>query len=502
MKILVVDDSPAIRKIICRELDAAGYSLCEAENGKAALKVLHEQPDIDLVTLDVEMPEMTGFQVLEAIRNKGTDSGPGSWAIPAILVTSRDTVEDRVKGFQLGAVDFIVKPFARGELKTVVDGILRSTGELAGLHVLIVEQSQACRLILTSCLKQLGVTVHVAENGNEAYEHVKAHFREIDMVITELECGGISGMELCTKIRRELARKDMPILVLTDMGSRESPMALFKSGASDCLTKPFLKEEIEARLRAHLEQQRLNRKLKRNIEELKALSLLKDRFLGVCSHDLKAPISAIRGACDVLNMGDMSPEDVRNMLGIIDSSGATLLALVNEILDAGRTSASFITPTDMTPISLTDVIASCTRTLSQAASNKGVNLVVENSVGEVKILGVRTPLVRIFNNLLSNAIKFTRPKGHVLVKVECPDAQHVHVTVADSGIGIPPESLDILFDRYTQVSRPGTSGEKGTGLGLSITKDLVESHKGIIVVESKVGEGTNFIVQFPLASNA
>jgi two-component system sensor histidine kinase VicK len=105
---------------------------------------------------------------------------------------------------------------------------------------------------------------------------------------------------------------------------------------------------------------------------------------------------------------------------------------------------------------------------------------------------------QVLNNLLSNAIKFTPDGGNIGVQLTCHSG-HITMAVCDTGIGIPPEHLPVLFDRFTKARRPGLRGEKTTGLGMSIIRTLVELHQGTIRVESVVGEGTRFFIELPLA---
>lgn len=502
-KILVVDDSATIRKVLVKELSQSTYQILEAEDAKSAMALLTSDADIGLVTLDVEMNNCTGFQLLEEVRRiQATNNAPGALAnkdLPILFVTSRDTPQDRAKGFELGAADFIVKPFPQGELRVIVDRMLRPGGDLKGLNAIVVDDQQGSRQIINSCLTQLGATVHLARSAVGATELIEKLHRELDLFVTTLTPAGGSAIELTSLLRKEWGRRDLPILVLTEDDDEATAIALFKAGVTDYITKPFIKENLESLLRGHLERQRLNRMLRLNIDELKELNSLKDTYLSVCSHDMKAPVTAILGVCDLFKSAELSDEDKKSMMDIVESSGENLLALINHISASAKGRAA-IQPDDLVEQDVAPILADCLDTLAFSARKKGVDLTIDNQVGAAPIMGIRTSLTRIFNNLLTNAIKFTHRGGQVKVSILPSGNGTVRIAFQDTGIGIPKDQFPILFDRYTTASRSGTDGEPGTGLGLFIIKDLVETHQGTISVESEPGHGSTFTVDLPHAT--
>ena len=226
-KVLVVDDSLTIRKIIRSELEKNGYEVIEAEDGVQALLKATSADSIDLVTLDMDMPNLDGFSTCKKLHedklSKLITKSEGD-KVPIIFVTGNDNLEDRKKGFELGAMDFIVKPFDEGELATAINKILKPRAQLQDLTVLIVDDSKTARTILKTILVREGVTILEAQTGIHAFEMVCRHMAGIDIIITDLMMPSMNGDEFCKKVRTELNLKDIPIIFLT--GFSEHPELL------------------------------------------------------------------------------------------------------------------------------------------------------------------------------------------------------------------------------------------------------------------------------------
>lgn len=498
LKILVVDDSAMMRKIIRTELQGGGYEVCEAADGIEALEqVKTEGPD--LITLDVDMPRLNGYDTCYQLRSNQT--ADAFRKTPVVFVTANDTIEGRNKGFEVGASDFITKPFLRGEILATVERVLKPEKAMQGLKAVIAEDNSIARQVLENLLEAEGLEVLLAENGAQALELIRAEEMKVDLVVTDFMMPEMNGDELCRKIRFELGLKSLPVIFLSAMAERDSILQMFRAGASDYVIKPFAKEELLARIRVHLEARRLNRKLESQVLELKKLHKLKDEFLHVTSHDLRAPLNGIIGFTDLLQSDESLNEEQREFLGHVRTSGEFLLDLIGDILYLGRL-GSEASELEMKPVSLKTILENSTQTLRHMATPKKQELVIDNQVGADPVIpGDSGSLMRVFNNLLSNAIKFTPVGGRIRQVIE-REGESYRVSVIDSGIGIPQEKIPQLFDKFSKTSRSGTSGEVGTGLGLSITKELVERHQGQIEVSSVEGEGTRFTVSFPITAGA
>jgi two-component system, cell cycle response regulator len=272
-RILVVDDSQTIRMQIREELEEGGYEVVEAKNGLEALVHAFSPLPPDLITLDIEMPKMNGFETCRRLRDaryarffvKCDDH-----RVPIIFITGNDTLDDRKKGFELGAVDFIVKPFQKGEILAIANKILNPPQMHMGIHALVADDNIVARKIASLCLSREGIEVHEAEDGLQACEIMRTSGTKMDIVITDLVMPNMDGMQLCRHIRQDLGRQNIPIIVLTAMSDLSEILEVFKVGASDYLVKPFAKEELLARINVHIERNKVNRELRETIKLLKA----------------------------------------------------------------------------------------------------------------------------------------------------------------------------------------------------------------------------------------
>jgi len=270
-RILIVDDSQLVRIKIREELEHGGYEVLEAKNGLEAIIQVASQNPPDLITMDIEMPKLDGFETCRKLREtqyakfltKSEDR-----RIPIIFITGNDTLEDRKKGFDLGAVDFIAKPFKEGEILAAVNKILGRSIVEQNIRALVADDNTVARTITAMCLRREGIQVIETEDGEEAYHILSDPQQQIDLLITDLVMPKMDGIHLCRLVRKELKQIDMPILVLTAVSDLSEVLEVFRVGASDYLVKPFAKEELLARLMVHIERHRINQELRETIRKL------------------------------------------------------------------------------------------------------------------------------------------------------------------------------------------------------------------------------------------
>ncbi|GAK51238.1 putative two-component hybrid sensor and regulator [Candidatus Moduliflexus flocculans] len=238
-------------------------------------------------------------------------------------------------------------------------------------------------------------------------------------------------------------------------------------------------------------------------ERLEDLNRLKDDFVAIVSHDLRSPLTAILGATEILLNDDYMDvpltTDQRELIENIQVMGEQQLHLVNDLLDLAKIESGKIQLTP-TVADIEDVALQCLQTLQVLADNKDIRLAPMIAPGLPKIRIDVPKVTQVINNLLSNAIKFTEPGGSITLQVE-KDEEMIKVAVSDTGEGIPPEELLLLFNKFQQVKSSGTRGERGTGLGLAICKNLIELHHGKIWVESRIGMGSTFAFTLPVTEH-
>ena len=251
----------------------------------------------------------------------------------------------------------------------------------------------------------------------------------------------------------------------------------------------------------HLETLRLTEELQKRALELQELDRIKSSFLANMSHELRTPLNSILGFADVMleELDGPLTEYMNNDLRLIQKNGQHLLHLINDVLDMAKIEAGRmnLNPEKFHVHEVVDEVISITSTL---ASEKNISLFPhEETDQEVEVFADRTRLRQVLINLVNNSIKFTE-KGKIYVKVSPMEGARVLIAVKDTGIGIPPEKLESVFQEFTQVDTSTTRKVGGTGLGLPISRRLVEMHGGRLWAESSGidGEGSTFFVELPV----
>jgi PAS domain S-box-containing protein len=255
----------------------------------------------------------------------------------------------------------------------------------------------------------------------------------------------------------------------------------------------------EELLRQAEHQAELERK---TAEQLRQVDLMKSQFLANMSHELRTPLNSIIGYSEVLldgDDGDLTEEALEDVQ-TIHNSGHHLLAIINDILDLAKIEAGEM-KMDRRPMELDKVVLDVIHTSEVLVKEKPVALefVQESDVPLVFADALR--LRQITTNLVSNAVKFTE-EGSVTVSIGTLNEREAFVRVKDTGIGIAPEDIDMIFDQFRQVDGSSTRRAGGTGLGLAITRHLIHLHGGEIYVESEPGKGSTFWFTLPLSEPA
>lgn len=234
-----------------------------------------------------------------------------------------------------------------------------------------------------------------------------------------------------------------------------------------------------------------------DVSHEKAVDRMKSEFISVASHELRTPMTSIKGSVDLILSGfagDMSPE-MQELLEIAQKSCDRLVRLVNDILDLSKIEAGQL-KLNLVRLDLTEVAVRAVCSVKPLADKTEIKLRVDRPNALPIVEADPDRIEQVITNLLSNAVKFSPPRGEVVVELAC-DGDWVRCSVHDQGVGIAEKDLPRIFGKFQQLSEGRRRG--GTGLGLAITRGLIDEHRGSIWVESRVGEGSRFIFRLPVA---
>lgn len=364
-------------------------------------------------------------------------------------------------------------------------------------RVLVVDDSSDNSFLIQSLLQEEGYEIEIAENGEEALRKIEAW--QPDLILLDVMMPVMDGYEVTRRVRQNTALPFIPILLITAYDQLSVARGL-DIGADDFIRKPVEFDELLARVRSLL-------RLKHSVDERDQIARQREDFVSRLTHDLRTPLVAADRMMSLLSqgvMGDLSPE-MREAIEIMSRSNQNLLNLVNTLLEVYRYEAGRKT-LNFSPVDLPNLVQDVVQELSALAIDKGLDLAVvqlPNPKETLLVKGDRLELYRVLTNLIGNAVKFT-DKGHVQITIEPTPAKpiqahgavesFIQVQITDTGPGISPSDQALLFESFTQ----GKHKRSGSGLGLHLTRRIVEAHKGSISVQSSVGVGSTFTVQFPV----
>jgi signal transduction histidine kinase len=372
----------------------------------------------------------------------------------------------------------------------------RAKGE-ESTKILIVEDESIVAMDMERRLKSLGYEVvgHVMR-GDEALEATSRN--EPDLVLMDIHLKGkVDGIQAAEQIKREFR---VPVIYITAY-SDETTLARAKvTEPYGYILKPFQEREIHSAIEMGLYKHQMEQRLLQAKLAAEEGYRAKSEFLANMSHELRTPLNSILGMTD-LARETYSHEERDEYLRIVKDAGTSLLHIIDSILDFSRLEAGKLELYEE-PFNVVEFVEEVIDELWVQVEVKG--LVLLSDISEEPPLGFygdKRKFRQILVNLLGNAIKFTK-HGSVSIHVKTEKRQqhdrgNVYITVRDTGVGIPQQELEYIFEAFHQIDETMTKVYSGTGLGLSIVKNLVDILGGSISVDSQVGEGTKFELKIP-----
>ncbi len=229
-------------------------------------------------------------------------------------------------------------------------------------------------------------------------------------------------------------------------------------------------------------------------EELKKSERLRNEFMNIAAHELKSPVTPIKGYLDLIRSDDGANDRIKNWANIALRNSERLLLLVNDILDVSRLETDTMT-FNMVRTSTDELLRNTIEDWTPAIREKQLELKVNVPLHLQDILADKHRLSQVLKNLFNNAIKFT-DQGHIAITA-CQHDDNLTISIEDTGIGIPKNEAKKIFEKFHQADTADNRQYEGTGLGLFISKEILRKHRGNITVESKTGKGSTFTITLP-----
>jgi signal transduction histidine kinase/FixJ family two-component response regulator len=550
--ILIVDDNPTNLAVIVEYLEQSGFKILVARNGEFGLKrAKFAHPD--LILLDVMMPGIDGFETCRLLKEDETTK-----EIPVIFMTALSSIEDKVKGFDAGGVDYITKPIQHEEVLARVTTHLRIRDLTLALRENQAKleasyQREQKRRQLSDTLREVAKVVSSTLNPDRVLDLTLTHLEQVilfdyssvtllsgdnQLSLVAARAGGktenLSNRIIVPLDRYPLnvdtLRDKRPVLlqdVTTDdrweasgrmaecrsfinapLLVQDRPIGLLSVGRNDEI--PYTVDDSQTvfafalQVAIALENSRLVEQIQGFNEELKKLNADKDKFFSIVAHDLKGPFMPLLGNAELLleMFEHLSSEDIKDISRDIHRSAKHVLNLLENLLSWARLQMGRMEyhPDE---IDLYTIVEQSVDLLSASAETKQITLHSTVTPGIV-VHADEHMIDTVIRNLTNNALKFTPADGQIMIGAKQQSNEEydfIEVSVTDTGVGISQEDVDKLFRIDVHHSTTGTAQEGGTGLGLIMCKEMVEMNNGQIWVESVLGQGSTFKFTIPLSGS-
>jgi PAS domain S-box-containing protein len=496
LKILIIDDDHVDRMTVKRSLKTAGIEAetTMADSAVAGLEQLQGNT-FDCLFIDFKLPDMDGLELLQKIRRINKE-------VPVILVTSYGDERVAAEAIKTGASDYISKSLLTPEgishslrnairlnqiekekqaaeeslqktqiqLQTIIENTPIIISSLDQNGIFTFTAGQGLNLLGRSPELVLGKSVfEVYKNNPDLLEKVRLALNgQITKSTSELQ--GIWFETLYQPIRDEKGKITGLNSFSFDITDRVASEKALKKA------KDMAEESVKA----------------------------KEQFFTNMSHEIRTPMNGIIGLSAVLRKTELS-EEQRTYLEAIHTSSERLLIIINDLLDFSKMEAGKM-QLEETTFNLRELISQNIDLLTPKAAERGnrLKVIVDQEV-PADVVGDPVRLSQVLTNLIGNAIKFTE-NGLIRVVVDnikdSPDSATLEFEIQDSGIGIPEDKLNAIFESFTQASNDTTRKYGGTGLGLTISRQLIEMAGGNLKVRSKLGEGSTFTFMLPFRKNS
>ena len=489
-KILIIEDDLNILETTAEYLSLENYNVIKATDGDEGIKMaIKHFPD--LILCDINMPKVNGYDVFLTLQNNYFTS-----LIPFIFLTAKSEKEDIFKGMQLGANDYIVKPFNYDILLNTIKIRLQKYGNLINTNeekFSAIIKNSADWIWISDMYGNITFSNDVCEEitgfnknnilGNTILDYIPIY-----------EFADISSNHN-TKFNKEKLKNNFEHVVKRADGTNVNV---------DVSTSIILNNENKVAgivgTHRNITAKKQIETLEKNIEIAKTASLLKQQFLANMSHEMRTPLNCIIGMLDFMLKTELNDKQL-NYAETIKSFSETLLKIINDILDLSKIESGKFDLENVN-FKVEDIFENSKSVFNSLVKGKNIEFVeVTDEAIPEHIFADKMRINQIITNYISNAIKFTETgtitiKYTLLNKLTTDNKLEIKVEVIDTGKGISNENIEKLFNTYSQLNNSRIKNVEGTGLGLSICKKLAELMNGEVGVYSEINKGSNFWFTF------
>ncbi|MGB7056734.1 MAG: response regulator [Geitlerinemataceae cyanobacterium] len=507
--VLIVDDCYEDRltykRYLSRDLELS-YKFVEAESGEEGLALAQQRPP-DCILLDYQLPDTDGLEFITEYKIRLGENHP-----PVVILTGQGDESVAVQAMKLGAQDYLVKGKTTAEsLQIVVRNAIEKSHlrqqldrSSAQLRLLELAVESANDIVLITDAEPIDLPGPRIVYVNQAFTQQTGYTREEVLGKTPRILQGA---------KTERATLDVLRHALENWQSARVELINYRKDGSEFWVElnivPIaddkgifthwvsVQRDITDRIHAATEREHLLARERQSRQQAETANRLKDEFLSILSHEIRTPLNSILGWATMLRQRQLDPAITERALETIERNARIQAQLIDDLLDVSRIIRGKL-KLDFHEIPLAAVIRAAVETMEPAAQAKEIELVYHFESQTDRVRGDFNRLQQVVWNLVANAVKFTPRQGRVDVRLQ-RIGFYLEMQVSDTGMGIVPEFLPYVFDRFSQAEQSTNRSFNGLGLGLAIVRHLVELHGGTVAVHSAgENQGATFSVQLPV----